>query len=35
MATVPFESTPMKFTRVAVNPNQMGGRRPDRTGSHD
>ena len=25
MATVPFESTPMKFTRVTVNPNRMGG----------
>jgi uncharacterized protein (DUF433 family) len=25
MATVPLESTPMKFTRVTVNPNQMGG----------
>jgi uncharacterized protein (DUF433 family) len=25
MVTVPFESTPMKFTRVTVNPNQMGG----------
>ncbi len=25
MATVSFESTQMKFTRVTVNPNQMGG----------
>jgi uncharacterized protein (DUF433 family) len=25
MATVQFESTPMTFTRVTVNPNQMGG----------
>ena len=25
MATVPLESTPMKFTRVTVNPNRMGG----------
>jgi uncharacterized protein (DUF433 family) len=25
MATMPFESTPMKFARITVNPNQMGG----------
>jgi len=25
MATASFESTQMKFTRVTVNPNQMGG----------
>jgi hypothetical protein len=25
MATVSFESTETKFTRVTVNPNQMGG----------
>lgn len=25
MATTSFESTQMKFTRVTVNPNQMGG----------
>lgn len=25
MATASFESTPMQFTRVTVNPNQMGG----------
>ena len=25
MATVSFESTQVKFTRVTVNPNQMGG----------
>ena len=25
MATVSLESTQMKFTRVTVNPNQMGG----------
>jgi uncharacterized protein (DUF433 family) len=25
MATVPFEITLMKFTRVTVNPDQMGG----------
>ena len=25
MVTVSFERTPMKFTRVTVNPNQMGG----------
>ena len=25
MATVSFESNQMKFTRVTVNPNQMGG----------
>jgi len=25
VVTVSFERTPMKFTRVTVNPNQMGG----------
>jgi uncharacterized protein (DUF433 family) len=25
VASVPFEITPMKFARVTINPNQMGG----------